>query len=109
MKLVILILGAFLLNVLRSIRKNTNSLKFTFLWIIFLLLASIPLFIPRVTSNLLSDFGFQNPADGLLALSIIYISSILFYATTTITRQARKIEELAIQLALRTAKSDDRN
>ena len=107
MEFVLLILGLFLLNVIRTIRNNTNSLKFTFLWLIFLLFASIPLFMPKMTSNLLSDFGFQNPADGLLALSIIYISSILFYVTTTITRQARKIEELAIQLALRTIDNED--
>jgi hypothetical protein len=76
------------------------------LWLVFLVFASIPLLIPTTTSNLLIDFGFQNPADGLLALSVIYVSTILFYVTTTITRQARKIEELAIQLALRTTNSE---
>ena len=107
MKLVLLILGLFLFNVIKSIRNNTNSLKFTFLWLVFLALSSIPLLLPRTTSNLLSDFGFQNPSDGLLALSVIYISSILFYVTTTVTRQAGKIEELAIQLALRTINDED--
>jgi len=106
MKFVVLILALFLLNVIRSIRNNTNSLKFTFLWLLFLFFASIPLLIPRATSNLLIGIGFKNPADGLLALSVIYISSIMFYITTTVTRQARKIEELAIQLAIRTIKSE---
>ena len=106
MKFVTVILALFLLNVIRSIRKNTNSLKFTFLWLLFLVFASIPLLFPITTSNLLIDVGFQNPADGLLALSVIYISSILFYVSTTVTRQARKIEELAIQLAIRTIKSE---
>jgi hypothetical protein len=63
--------------------------------------------VPISTSNALSNFGFQNPSDGLLALSIIYLSSILFYVTTTITRQSRKIEELAIQLAIRTIDNED--
>ena len=107
MKFVLLILGLFFLNVVKSIRNNTNSLKFTFLWLIFLVLASVPLLMPITTSNLLKDFGFQNPSDGLLALSVIYISTILFYVTTTITRQARKIDDLAIQLALRTINDED--
>jgi hypothetical protein len=74
---------------------------------VFILLSLIPLALPNKVSKLLSDFGFENPSDGLLALSIIYVSSILFYVTTTITRQSRKIEELTIQLALRNLKNDD--
>ncbi len=106
MILVIIILGIFLLVVVKSIRKNTNGLKFTFLWLLFIFLSLIPILLPKSISNLLSDFGFDNPSDGLLVLSIIYISSILFYVTTTITRQARKIEELTIQLALRNVKNE---
>jgi len=104
--IVIFILGVFFLVVIKSIRNNTNSLKFTFLWLIFILLSLIPLLLPKSISNTLSNFGFENPSDGLLVLSVIYISSILFYVTTTITRQARRIEELTIQLALRSVKND---
>ena len=106
MILVIIILGIFLLVVVKSIRNNTTGLKFTFLWLAFIFLSLIPILFPKSISNLLSDFGFDNPSDGLLVLSVIYISSILFYVTTTITRQARKIEELTIQLALRNIKND---
>lgn len=106
MTLVIIILGIFFLVVTRSIRNNTNGLKFTFLWLVFIFLSIIPILFPKNISNLLSYFGFDNPSDGLLVLSIIYISSILFYVTTTITRQARKIEELTIQLALRNVKNE---
>lgn len=101
-----IILGTFLVVVIRSIRNNANSLKFTFLWLVFIFLSLIPILLPKSVSNLLSDFGFDNPSDGLLVLSIIYISSILFYVTTTITRQARKIDELTIQLALRNIKNE---
>ena len=106
MILVIFILVIFLLVVIQSIRNNTNSLKFTFLWMVFISLSLIPLLLPKEIANLLSDLGFDNPSDGLLVLSIIYVSSILFYVTTTITRQARKIEELTIQLALRNVKNE---
>ena len=106
MILVMIILGTFLVVVIRSIRNNANSLKFTFLWLVFIFLSLIPILLPKSVSNLLSDFGFDNPSDGLLVLSIIYISSILFYVTTTITRQARKIDELTIQLALRNIKNE---
>ncbi len=106
MFLLIIVLGIFLVVVIRSIRDNTNGLKFTFLWLVFILLSLIPILLPKSISKLLSDFGFDNPSDGLLVMSIIYISSILYYVTTTITRQARKIEELTIQLALRNVKNE---
>jgi hypothetical protein len=73
---------------------------------VFILLSLIPLLLPKGIFEILSNFGFENPSDGLLVLSIIYVSSILFYVTTTITRQARKIEELTIQLALGNIKNE---
>jgi hypothetical protein len=98
------VLGIFSILILNSVKRNTNNLKFTYLWLIFILLSFIPLVLPRQIQNILEELGFENSSDGLLVLSIIYTSLILFYATICISRTEKKIEELSIQIALRTIK-----
>jgi hypothetical protein len=100
----ILIVFGFL--IFFNIKNKEISLKFSYLWVLFIILSLVPIIFSESTDRFVKKSGFQNTSDGLMALAIIYLALLLFYATITISRQQRKIEELSIQIAIRTARHE---
>jgi hypothetical protein len=100
----ILIVFGFLIFI--NIKNKEISLKFSYLWVIFIVLSLVPIVFSDLTDRFVKMSGFQNTSDGLIALAIIYLALLLFYATITISRQQRKIEELSIQIAIRVARHE---
>lgn len=78
--------------IIRFIKKNSLSLKYSLLWLFSGVIMTILVIFPRLLDWLVSIVDIKTPVNGLFAFSIFLILVILMSITVIVSRQTEKIK-----------------
>lgn len=109
MYLIIPVFIAFLVYVVFLIKKSHLSLKYSYLWIAFFAISLTPVFFGRIVDKTLVAMGFEVPANGIIVLSIAFLSFVCLNLSVQLSTLERQLENLVTRIAVDKAseKSND--
>ncbi len=100
MYLIIPAFALFLIYVVLLVRKSQLSLKYTYLWIIFSLMSLTPIFLGEEIDRTLTAMGFEVPANGIIVISIAFLSFVCLHLSIQLSLLENKLENLVTGIAV---------
>ena len=100
MYLIIPIFLAFLIYVAVLVKKSHLSLKYSYLWIAFFVVSLLPVFFADIIDQTLIAMGFQIPANGIIVLSIAFLSFVCLNISIQLTTLEKQFENLVTKIAV---------
>ena len=85
-------------------KKNTYTQRSFVLWGAVWVIVVIIFAAPQITYGLLGFLKIERTADLLTAVSLVFLTTIVFYIYSTVKQLQRKMEELVRELATREVK-----
>ncbi len=98
----ILIVGIvlILLFILNMIRKRKLELKYSLVWLIVLTLLLIAACVPEKLQQLATSLGIYSPVNMIFFLGFVFLLTIIYVLTVTVSRLSERIRRLAQIIAM---------
>jgi len=99
----------FIAYVAYLVRRSQLSLKYSYLWILFSAMSVAPIFLSEAIDDTLEIMGFEIPSNGIIVVSIVFLSFVCLHLSIQLSSIERKFENLVTKIAVDGAKdySDD--
>ncbi len=101
----ILVVFYFIL-ILVFLKNKTIELRYTLLWLMAGVIMVLMILFPEIFTSILHVFGIVSTMNGLFLLCIGFLLMICMALTSIVSKQTRKIKELAQELAILDNKLD---
>jgi hypothetical protein len=95
----ILVLGLFLVWVLRLVRTQRLSLRDSLVWVVTTLVATVVALFPGILVRAASALGFQVASNALFGAAILYLAVNVLVNTVAGSQNAARIRRLAQECA----------
>ena len=103
MYLIIPIFLVFLIYVAVLVKKSHLSFKYGYLWIAFFAVSLLPVLFSEYIDKTLVAMGFEIPANGIIALSIAFLSFVSLNISIHLTTLEKQLENLVTKIAVNKA------
>ena len=103
MYLIIPIFLVFLIYVAVLVKRSHLSLKYSYLWIAFFAVSLMPVLFSEFIDNTLIAMGFEIPANGIIVLSIAFLSFVSLNISIQLTTLEKQLENLVTKIAVEKA------
>ena len=103
MYLIIPVFVVFLVYVILLVRKSQLSLKYTYLWVISSVMSLTPMLLSEEIDGTLNRMGFEVPANGIIVISIAFLSFVCLHLSTQLSLLENKFENLVTGIAVERA------
>ena len=100
MYLIIPIFLVFLIYVAVLVKRSHLSLKYSYLWIAFFAVSLMPVLFSEFIDKTLVAMGFEIPANGIIVLSIAFLSFVCLNISIQLTTLEKQLENLVTKLAV---------
>jgi hypothetical protein len=101
--LIIPIFLVFLIYVAVLVKKSYLSLKYSYLWIAFFVVSLMPVFFGDFIDQTLVAMGFEIPTNGIIVLSIAFLSFVCLNISIQLTTLEKQLENLVTKIAVNQA------
>jgi hypothetical protein len=98
--LIIPVFIAFLIYVAVLVKKSHLSLKYSYLWIAFFVVSLMPVFFGEFIDQTLVTMGFEIPTNGIIVLSIAFLSFVCLNISIQLTTLEKQLENLVTKIAV---------
>lgn len=95
----LVVLGLFLLWVLRLVRTQRLSLRDSLVWVLTTLLATLVALFPGILVHAARILGFQVPSNALFGAAVLYLAVNVLVTTVAASQNAARIRRLAQECA----------
>ena len=95
----IVVLGAFLLWVLRLVRTQRLSLRDSLVWVVTTLVATVVALFPGILVRAAHLVGFQVASNALFGAAVLYLAVNVLVTTVASSQNAARIRRLAQECA----------
>jgi hypothetical protein len=102
----LVVLGLFLLWVLRLVRTQRLSLRDSLVWVVTTLLATLVALFPGILVHAARLLGFQVPSNALFGAAVLYLAVNVLVTTVAASQNAARIRRLAQECAALRAELD---
>ena len=100
MYLIIPVFAVFLIYVVLLVRKSQLSMKYTYLWVLFSVMSLTPIFLNEEIDRTLNRMGFEVAANGIIVISIAFLSFVSLHLSIQLSSLENKLENLATGMAV---------
>ena len=90
----LVVLGLFLLWVLRLVRTQRLSLRDSLVWVVTTLLATLVALFPGILVHAARLLGFQVPSNALFGAAVLYLAVNVLVTTVAASQNAARIRRL---------------
>lgn len=90
----------FIAVIARLVKRKHLSMKYSFLWLILLLVILLCALLPVVPYRLSDLLGFGMPANFIFLVAIFFLLAIALSLSIIVSKQQRKITTLVQELAI---------
>lgn len=97
--LILAVIGYFIV-ILKFLKDQALSLKYSLLWLFAGLIMGILVIFPNILTYIVSLIGIQSNMNGLFIFCIAFIIMILMSITSIVSRQNRKIRTLIQEIGI---------
>lgn len=97
--LILAVIGYFIV-ILKFLKDQALSLKYSLLWLFAGLIMGILVIFPNILTYIVSLIGIQSDMNGLFIFCIAFIIMILMSITSIVSRQNRKIRTLIQEIGI---------
>lgn len=102
----LVVLGLFLVWVLRLVRTQRLSLRDSLVWVVTTLLATLVALFPGILVHAARLLGFQVPSNALFGAAVLYLAVNVLVTTVAASQNAARIRRLAQECAALRAELD---
>lgn len=96
----------FIAVIIRLIQRKHLSMKYSFLWLILLLVMLLCALLPILPYRLSGLLGFEVPANFIFLVAIFFLLAIALSLSIIVSKQQRRITTLIQELAILENKVD---
>lgn len=89
-----------LIFIIRSLRKNSMSVKISVAWLLLPLVFIIIAIFPGPIDFLAHSLGFETPSNFIFVITIALLLILCFFLTSTISRQGSQITKLIQEMSI---------